>query len=525
MDTRQLVAFCAVVDRRSFSQAAERLGVTQPAVEPAGAGAREAARNPAARSLRSARRADRGRAAPLPRRAATARARGASRGRGRRRRRRTRSTGRSRSAPRPGRAGSCSPTCSASSRACIPACTSCSRSSTRRRSSSGSPPRARARRRRRGPAPSGRRLRAVLSRRGDPCLPAGPSGSRAGRSRSTSCAARADRDAGGCGCPAADRGRAAPRRHPAARPRRAARARAPGVGHERRARRLRRDVHLAAARSTPTSRPARLPRRELRGSSSGARSTSSARAAGPRRAPPGRSSSSHGAAPVIVRWSLAELPAVLAELGDRSVPSFVAGPRWDVARRCRGPRPMVRGSVRARRGAAGRRLAPCHRWRLGDRHGEGSLGHERPPAGLRPDHLLGRRVDDRLRRSHARPPDRRWRRQVLDSSRSSTTSGSPSTFRVAVTVGTALNALAHCAEALYGERSERELTSARSAGAELIARWLPRGGRLAARPRGERRPPPRRSCAPARRSPSPGWRLPTRSRRRSAAPSACRTAR
>ena len=32
MDTRQLAAFCAVVDRESFSQAAERLGVTQPAV-------------------------------------------------------------------------------------------------------------------------------------------------------------------------------------------------------------------------------------------------------------------------------------------------------------------------------------------------------------------------------------------------------------------------------------------------------------------------------------------------------------
>ena len=32
MDTRQLAAFCAVVDRRSFSQAAGRLGVTQPAV-------------------------------------------------------------------------------------------------------------------------------------------------------------------------------------------------------------------------------------------------------------------------------------------------------------------------------------------------------------------------------------------------------------------------------------------------------------------------------------------------------------
>ena len=32
MDTRQLAAFCAVVERKSFSHAAERLGVTQPAV-------------------------------------------------------------------------------------------------------------------------------------------------------------------------------------------------------------------------------------------------------------------------------------------------------------------------------------------------------------------------------------------------------------------------------------------------------------------------------------------------------------
>ncbi|MEP6909193.1 MAG: selenium metabolism-associated LysR family transcriptional regulator [Actinomycetota bacterium] len=32
MDTRQLAAFCAVVERKSFSLAAERLGVTQPAV-------------------------------------------------------------------------------------------------------------------------------------------------------------------------------------------------------------------------------------------------------------------------------------------------------------------------------------------------------------------------------------------------------------------------------------------------------------------------------------------------------------
>src|SRR5712672_1893919 len=32
MDTRQLAAFCAVAERRSFSQAAEQLGATQPAV-------------------------------------------------------------------------------------------------------------------------------------------------------------------------------------------------------------------------------------------------------------------------------------------------------------------------------------------------------------------------------------------------------------------------------------------------------------------------------------------------------------
>src|ERR1700741_2694693 len=32
METKQLAAFCAVVERRSFSQAADQLGVTQPAV-------------------------------------------------------------------------------------------------------------------------------------------------------------------------------------------------------------------------------------------------------------------------------------------------------------------------------------------------------------------------------------------------------------------------------------------------------------------------------------------------------------
>ena len=41
MDTRQLAAFCAVVERESFSRAAQTLGVTQPAVSQQVAGARE----------------------------------------------------------------------------------------------------------------------------------------------------------------------------------------------------------------------------------------------------------------------------------------------------------------------------------------------------------------------------------------------------------------------------------------------------------------------------------------------------
>src|SRR4029077_16462705 len=41
------------------------------------------------------------------------------------------------------------------------------------------------------------------------------------------------------------------------------------------------------------------------------------------------------------------------------------------------------------------------------------------------------------------------------------------------TLGTALNALAHCAEALYGARSDASDRCAIE-GAELISRWLPR---------------------------------------------------
>ena len=124
MDTRQLAAFCAVVERRSFSQAAERLGRDAARGQPADPGAREAARDEAPRPLGPPRRADRGRDAALPRRAAAARARGAGRRRGRRG-----GDGRARGPVRDrgldrARAGSCSRSSSASSARCTPSSTS-----------------------------------------------------------------------------------------------------------------------------------------------------------------------------------------------------------------------------------------------------------------------------------------------------------------------------------------------------------------------------------------------------------------
>ena len=87
-------------------------------------------------------------------------------------------------------------------------------------------------------------------------------------------------------------------------------------------------------------------------------------------------------------------------------------------------------------------------------------------------------------------------------------------------VGSALNALAHCAEALYAGPCEDAST-----GAELIARWLPcrRCGRK--RSRARERCCSRARCTPAWRSRSAGSSSLTRWRRRSAAGTERRTAR
>ena len=210
MDTRQLAAFCAVVERRSFSQAAERLGVTQPAVS---LQVRSLEKRLGTQLLdRSGRRVEPTEAglAALPRRPAAARARGAGARRARGGRARASSAARSRSAPRPARAASSLPVLLCEFQREQPGRPRRAlglRHADGRRA--GRRARARARRRRRRAAAPRRRLRAVLPRRGRPRLPARPPLRRAdGRPRRAARGA-ADRDAGGRRRPPDDRGRAA----------------------------------------------------------------------------------------------------------------------------------------------------------------------------------------------------------------------------------------------------------------------------------------------------------------------------
>ena len=194
-----------------------------------------------------------------------------------------------------------------------------------------------------------------------------------------------------------------------------------------------------------------------------------------RRGSPRRSSSSRAtSSAVIVRWALAELGRLLASSGSSGrcssraraggldLPSTALA-AWSASSR----RDRDRGPGRRRRARRARR-------RQRDRHRQGGLRGGRPAARLGADDVLRRRVDRVLRRARRGPADARRRRAARTCTRSSTTPELTLDLPLAETVGTALNALAHCAEALYVEGHNAEADAEALAGARLIGEWLPR---------------------------------------------------
>ncbi|HZT54046.1 MAG TPA: iron-containing alcohol dehydrogenase [Gaiellaceae bacterium] len=180
---------------------------------------------------------------------------------------------------------------------------------------------------------------------------------------------------------------------------------------------------------------------------------------------------------MIVRWGLDSLPEACGAAGVAS-PLLVASPRWDAL-----PLPV----------------APAARWREVPSHRLGEAAAAAEPC----DGILavggGSAIDLGKAISAAaglplvsvpttysgaewttyfgvRDPQRRLRgggggaRLATVVYEPELTLGLPAE----TTVGTALNALAHCAEALYARGRNAEADAHALAGAELIARWLPR---------------------------------------------------
>ena len=180
---------------------------------------------------------------------------------------------------------------------------------------------------------------------------------------------------------------------------------------------------------------------------------------------------------MIVRWGLDELPAVLDELGVRS-PLLVAGPRWDSlalpvephARWAEVPSHRIdEAAAQARAGDGVVALGGGSAIDLGKAI---SAAAEIPLvsvpttyAGAEWTTYYGVRDPERKLRgggAGARPGG-----IVYDVG---LTLGLPRE----PTVGTSLNALAHCAEALYVHGHNPEADEHALAGARLIADWLPR---------------------------------------------------
>jgi maleylacetate reductase len=174
---------------------------------------------------------------------------------------------------------------------------------------------------------------------------------------------------------------------------------------------------------------------------------------------------------VIVRWSLDELPVVLGELGIAQ-PLLVASPRWE----CAVALPV-----------AGRWVeVPSDRIEVpSDADGLLAIGGG---SAIDTAKAASSRTELRLVSVPTTYSGAEWATGfgIRDSSRRIVGGGGGARLAGIVyevgftlelprdlTVGTALNALAHCAEALYGDRSPESDERALE-GAALIATWLPR---------------------------------------------------
>jgi maleylacetate reductase len=175
---------------------------------------------------------------------------------------------------------------------------------------------------------------------------------------------------------------------------------------------------------------------------------------------------------VIVRWGLAELPAVCVEAGVEA-PLLVASPRWDlpidaVARWTEVPSQRVEeaaahaaGGVIAVGGGSAIDLGKA----ISATAGVALVSVPTTYAGAEWTTMYGIRDPDRKLRGGGRGANPRG--IVYDVE---LTLGLPRE----PTVGTAMNALAHCAEALYVVGHNADADAHALAGARAIGEWLPR---------------------------------------------------
>jgi maleylacetate reductase len=180
---------------------------------------------------------------------------------------------------------------------------------------------------------------------------------------------------------------------------------------------------------------------------------------------------------MIVRWGLEELPDVLAELGIGE-PLLVAGPRWDSLELPFEPR-------------ARWTEVPSHRIDAAAAQAKGGDGVVAVGGGSTID--LGKAISAAAELPLVSVPTTyagaEWTTYygVRDPERKMRGGGSGArpggiVYDVALTldlpreptVGTAMNALAHCAEALYVQGRNPDADEHALAGARLISEWLPR---------------------------------------------------